>query len=266
MHITEADIAILVPAFQTPEMELQKFFQQISCLDVIPFIFFVYEKDSCNFDFTDKVRNWSEANDAAYHILTLNGRMGLGYALNAAIGKIEQPFVMRHDLGDDFLENRVDDVIQLLNDHSNVDILYSQAFLFDGISEKRSSYPTTKTQLKRSFVFGNPICHPTVVFKRTAILRIGNYDPTLRFCEDLDLWLRAVSAGLQFYCLDWETIRYNMPEDVRVSSNWYVNLRVRLKNFGKPNFAYSILGIIVIVTFLVLPNYFRKWVYKYVKN
>ena len=265
MPITAADIAILAPVFRTPEKDLQKFFQQILRLDTVPHIFFVYEENGCNFDFSSMVENWCMANEVTYSILTLNGRLGLGFALNAAVAKIEQDFVMRHDLGDDFLENRVYDVLKSLNTFFNVDILYSQAILSDGNSEKTSKYARSEKELKRSFALGNPICHPTVVFRREAILRIGNYNPSLRFCEDLDLWLRAIRSGLRFYCLDVETIRYYTPERVRVSFNWNTNLSVRLKNFGSPNFAYSALGIVVILIFNILPEALRNKLYKLVK-
>jgi len=265
LRITEADVAILIPVFSTPMKDLQKFFQQILCLDTVPHIFFVYEENSCNFDFASMVKQCCMAKNLDYRILTMNGRRGLGFALNAAVAKIEQKFVMRHDLGDDFLENRVDDVLQALNSFSDVDILYSQALLSDGNSEKSSNYPRSEKALQRAFVLGNPICHPTVVFKREAILRIGNYKPSLRFCEDLDLWLRAISAGLRFYCVDRETICYYLPVNGRVSSHWNANLSVRLRNFGVPNFVYSVFGIVVVLAFIILPEALRNKVYKLVK-
>lgn len=265
MRITEADIAILVPAFKTSEKDLQKFFQQILRLNKVPYIFFVYEEDSTNFDFSTMVSIWCNTNNIEYYILTLNGRLGLGFALNAAILQIEQKFVMRHDLGDDFFENRVNNVLDSLNSSLDVDILYSQAILSAGNSKKSSKYPVSERKLKRSFMFGNPICHPTVVLKRKAILQIGNYDPSLRFCEDLDLWLRAVSAGLQFQCLDVETVRHYVPENARVRSHWSANLSVRLKNFGAPNFTYSALGIVAILIFIILPEALRNKVYKLAK-
>ena len=41
----------------------------------------------------------------------------------------------------------------------------------------------------------NPFNHSSVMFRRSAVLAVGNYDSVLYGCEDYDLWYRLLAAG-----------------------------------------------------------------------
>lgn len=266
MHITENDLAILVPVYKSPKEDLENFFLQLSKTGKIPYLFFAYEKGSCDFNLADEVKQWCDENNTRYEILELTGGAGLGFALHSAVNAITKKYIMRHDLGDEILPNRLSDSLNELNRNPKIDILYTQAILKDRKKESISKYPLEKRILAKSFAFSNPICHPTVVFKRRSILKIGNYDTSLRYCEDLDLWLRAYSQNLNFHCLNKATITYLKPDGVRLNANWRANLKVRIKNFGSPNYILSLIGIIAILIFLVIPDQWKGKVYKYVRN
>jgi hypothetical protein len=266
MRLTSSDLAVLIPAFKVSEQDVHKLFNQLSCIDEVPFLFFAYESDSCTFDFSSIVDRRCKLQKIEYRIMPLSDNRGIGYALCSAVAEIKQAIVMRHDLGDDFLENRIRDTLDAFNNVQEIDVLYSQAILSDGMTEKLSEYPHKRANLAKAFITGNPICHPTVVFKRSAIIRIGNYDPNLRFCEDLDLWLRAIQANLRFHCLDRPTIRYYRPTSARSNGNWKANLYVRLKNFGAPNFSMSLTGIAVILAYIMMPNFIKNKIYRFVKD
>lgn len=265
MRITSRDLALLVPVFRVTQRDLKVFFEQIHKLSDVPHVYFVYEEASCEFEFTNHVSELAELYAVNSSVMTVSGRRGIGYALNYAVSKIAEPFVVRHDLGDDLISERFTIILELLNQETNVDIIYSQAILDVGGAERLSNYPNNAKGLEKAFIFSNPICHPTVVFRRKAIIDLGNYDPNLRFCEDLDLWLRAFKQNLKFFCLQTPTIRYFAPTEARVNKNWRSNLKVRLKNFGSPNLLHSMLGIILVTGFLVLPAALKRTVYKSVK-
>jgi hypothetical protein len=266
MLITEDQLAILVPVFKAPKGDVEKFLDQLSRLSIIPRLFFVYEQDSCTFDIVTIISDWCKTRNVKHTILTMSGRQGLGLALNTAVLNITEKFIIRHDIGDDFLENRVDDILNSLNTCEDIDILYSQAFLSDGQLDKISKYPTTTRGLEKLLIVSNPICHPTVVLKRESILRIGNYNSKLKFCEDLDLWLRAKKSGLKFHCINKPTIRYFNPKNGRETAHWKTNFWVRIENFGSPNYVYSILSLVIVIIFLSLPKSLKTAVYQVAKR
>ena len=104
-----------------------------------------------------------------------------------------------------------------------------------------------------------------MAYKKETVDKFGNYDPKLRYCEDLDLWLRWIKKGVKFTCINEELIEYSMPSDVRTKKNWIKNLSVRLKNFGSPSLYLSIKGIAIIFIFLLLPLRLKKMIYSYVR-
>lgn len=262
MRITSRDLALLVPVFRVTQRDLKAFFEQIRNLSDVPHVYFVYEEASCEFEFTNHVSELVELYAVNSSVMTVSGRRGIGYALNYAVSKLAEPFVVRHDLGDDLISERFTIILELLNQETNVDIIYSQAILNVGGAERLSSYPNNTEDLEKSFIFGNPICHPTVVFRRKSIIDLGNYDPNLRFCEDLDLWLRAFKQNLKFFCIQTPTIRYFAPTEARVNEHWRSNLFVRVKNFGTPNIGFSLLGITIMALFIVTPTFLKNLVYK----
>ena len=119
--------------------------------------------------------------------------------------------------------------------------------------------------LKNAFIYKNPLCHPTVVFKKSSIIEIGNYDASLRYCEDLDLWLRAIRNRLKFFCISKPAVRYLSPETVRTDQHWHTNLSVRIRNFGSPNLIYSSLSIFILAVFCLLPKFMKSRIYDKIK-
>lgn len=265
MYFAQSDIVILVPVYQASIEDLHKFFNQIFCCQEIPDIYFVYEENSCEFDFEKLVSQICFRMNLKFEILTLSGKKGIGFALNAGVMNISKPFIMRHDIGDDFFPNRIENTLRELNENLHTDIIYSQAVIVSGRVERMSNYPSEVSKISKKFLTGSPICHPTVVFRRQAIIDLGNYDPSVRFCEDLDLWLRAYKKKLKFRCIDKPTIRYYSHSRVRKISHWQSNLNVRLKNFGSPTVLISSLGIILILGFIMIPKNLKNFIYQYLK-
>ena len=59
------------------------------------------------------------------------------------------------------------------------------------------SVPLNDSSIKSSLDYRNTINHPTVVFKKKSIEKLGNYE-NIRFFEDYHLWLKARKKGLIF--------------------------------------------------------------------
>ena len=266
MWLTLENIAVLTPVFRATELELAKFISQLAKLESKPFVFFAYEGNSCTFDFVKFISDAAKKNKFQYQIKIFRENKGLGYALNKSVLEIKHPFIMRHDIGDDILENRFSVVENSINKYPNFDILYTQAIVNTCGFEKVSKCPTTIRTLMTAFAMRNPIIHPTVVFRRSTIIEIGNYNAALRYCEDLDLWLRALHNNLIFHAVDVTTVRYFAPANLRSKENRKQNLLVRINNLGSPNILISILGIANLVMFKLLPVFLQRILYDYAKK
>jgi len=60
--------------------------------------------------------------------------------------------------------------------------------------ESVSHRPLDPSDVRFSLLFSNPIAHPTVIMKKSAVLKAGNYAP-MPFGQDYDLWYRLSSIG-----------------------------------------------------------------------
>jgi hypothetical protein len=77
--------------------------------------------------------------------------------------------------------------------HPEVGVLGSEVEFIDaegGIRPHTTPYSTHDADLRWLVRWLNPICHPTVMFRRSVILKAGNYRDLKPF-EDHDLWFRV---------------------------------------------------------------------------
>lgn len=62
--------------------------------------------------------------------------------------------------------------------------------------------PETDGEIREAMLLGCPFLHPSVVYRKAAVLSAGGYDENLKQAEDYDLWMRLGKAGKM----------YNLPE------------------------------------------------------
>lgn len=74
----------------------------------------------------------------------------------------------------------------------------------------------------RSIIRRNRLTGASILISRTLFLKVGGYDDSLRSCEDFDLWLRLLDAGVQVYDIQLPLYLYRVNE-VGLSRN-YLNI------------------------------------------
>jgi hypothetical protein len=134
------------------------------------------------------------------------------------------------DPDDVMLPPRLDRQLAYLAEHPEVDILGAQIEVFDdatGKSLRRTNHAAVVTDelidgqaSARNIWFLN---HPTVMFRKASLERIGGYPEQYRYAEDLACWLTARRAGLVIHNLPEVLVRYrhhpaqigSRPETVR---------------------------------------------------
>ena len=71
----------------------------------------------------------------------------------------------------------------------------------------------------RSIIRRNRLTGASILISRALFLKVGGYDDSLRSCEDLDLWLRLLDAGVQVYDIQLPLYLYRVNE-VGLSRNY----------------------------------------------
>jgi glycosyltransferase involved in cell wall biosynthesis len=119
---------------------------------------------------------------------------GLPDALNVGLEHCSAELVFRMDADDVAMPNRLETQLKKFRQLGQPDVLGGNAefISMEGKPLGRGSCPLDHETILRWLERdgGTPILHPTVLYKRSRVLRHGGYDPTFPCCEDFDLWLR----------------------------------------------------------------------------
>lgn len=144
------------------------------------------------------------------------GRVGLVRALRVGLEACGGEVVARMDADDLAHPARLERQARFLEAHPEVDLVASRVELFSeegapGAGHQRyvawQNALLTHEDMARERFVESPLAHPSVAFRRRAVLSVGGY----RECggpEDYDLWLRAFEGGLGFAKLPEVLLRW----------------------------------------------------------
>lgn len=118
---------------------------------------------------------------------------GLVSALNKGIELANGKYIARMDADDIAVPDRLGKQVAYLEANPDISVLGTQMEIFgDDVKKyKRSKYPTQPSRVLKELQAGrNPICHPSVMMRRSTLNDIGGYRSFFTSAEDYDLWLR----------------------------------------------------------------------------
>ena len=119
----------------------------------------------------------------------------VGASLAQMVEQCETELCARIDVDDINFPDRLEQQIAFLESHPEVVLVGGQMYQIDGMGNIRGkSYPcpSNHDDIVHLCLSYNAIFHPSVLFRRSAILAVGNYQDVPNV-EDYDLWLRVAS-------------------------------------------------------------------------
>ncbi|GAB5562287.1 MAG: hypothetical protein SynsKO_39340 [Synoicihabitans sp.] len=145
---------------------------------------------------------------------------GIVAALNDGLAQIQSPFVMRMDADDVSLPERLKIQIKYLEQNQNLALCGSDFFpLIEGATELSSWVKFFEPeQVSVACLFTNPICHPTVTFRR-SLLPTEGYTAAYPHAEDFAMWI-TLSEHSRITNLPDKLLKYRVhPEQVSKTDN-----------------------------------------------
>lgn len=120
----------------------------------------------------------------------------LGETLNVGLEACSAPFVARLDQDDIPMPSRLLRQLELLRKHPHAAMTCSGRRFIDerGDVLGDASPPSTASALLARMRWKNVVWHPTVLFRRNAVVQLGGYSPEAIFVEDYELWLRMLAV------------------------------------------------------------------------
>lgn len=181
-----------------------------SCLDqtFLDFELVVVANGPAAEDIASAVREWA-GDDLRVRVFTTEVRH-LIFSLSLGLHHARAPLIARMDADDLSKSDRLERQVAFMRAHPAVVVLGSAYEVIDGEGRRQKTVhpPTSNDQIRRALLWGNPLCHPSVMFRREAVLDVGGYLGGLH-AEDYDLWVRlSVAPENQFANLDEVCLGY----------------------------------------------------------
>jgi len=148
----------------------------------------------------DAIKQWQDKLGDSFKTIPLEKNVGLGDALNIGLDKCSYELVARMDTDDICSSDRFEKQLKIF-ENSDIDICSSWVSEFDENENKIISYrklPENHDEIVAFAKKRNPINHPTVMYKKEAVLKAGGYKKMMWF-EDYYLWIRMMLNNAKFY-------------------------------------------------------------------
>lgn len=140
--------------------------------------------------------------------------LGLGASLARLVELADTELCARIDADDINLPHRLEQQVAFMREHPNVALLGTQVHVIDEhghSAEQQWSHPCEDAEIRWRMRVASSMMHPTVMFRRSAILSVGNYRD-IKPGQDYDLWLR-VAAKHRVANLPDQLVQYRKHED-----------------------------------------------------
>ena len=197
--------------------------------------------------------------------------LGLGLALNVGLKECRNELVARMDTDDISLPNRCERQLKYFLENPGTTILGGQIAEFITSPENivgRRVVPETDKELKEFIKKRCPFNHMTVMFKKTDVIKVGNYQDWF-WNEDYYLWIRLALEGFLFANLPDILVftRVGVEMYQRRGGSKYFKSEIDIQKFmlqmGLIRYGTFFMNCVKrLVVEKILPNRIRGWVFQ----
>lgn len=155
-------------------------------------------------------------------LVLLPKKLGLTGALNEGLKHCSCPLVARMDADDISVQNRFELQLKCFEQDSTLSVLGGYVEEFSDTSTKTfiRKVPTTDCQIKRFLKYRSPFNHPTVMFKKRDILKVGGYKD-FYLLEDYHLWARLALSGAKMANIPQVLLRFRSGKQMFLRRGGY---------------------------------------------
>ena len=244
---------------------LDSIFTQTTCPDEVILV----EDGPLSSELNDIISEYS-AKYPTLKIIPLPTNQGLGKALNEGLKHCSYDIVARMDTDDIAKPERFEKQLAVFKKHPDIDVVGAWIDEFENdISSVRSvrKLPEHQCDILTFAKRRNPINHPVVMFRKSAVLAAGGYQHFPLF-EDYYLWIRMLINGAKFYNIQESLLYFRFSSKMfKRRGGWkYAMNEFRFQWMMRKLHFISILEFIqnVFVRFLtrIVPNFLREIMYK----
>ncbi len=205
------------------------------------------------------------------NIIKLEKNGGLGNALRLGVENAKYSIIARMDSDDICTPDRFEKQLAYLETHPECDIVGGQITEFIGTPDNivaRREVPLSNEDIYDYMKSRCAFNHPTVMFRKEAILKVGNYQDWF-WNEDYFLWVRLMKNHCIMANLPDELVnmRSGLDQYSRRGGRKYFDSemgikRLMLKEGMISRTQYAVNYVERFIIQLMLPNSVRGWVFR----
>ncbi len=205
------------------------------------------------------------------HSKTVGYVTHLNHGLKIARGKI----IARMDADDISLPKRFERQIYYLENNPSISLVGCFGYLInsDGKQIGKLPKPVGSEHIRKSCLYYGSHIHPTIMFRKVIINKIGNYREKYLYVEDIDLYYRLIFSGYMTDNIPEYLFKYRVHP---LSTNKFFkeknekSFQLKWETKEKFKLNYSFLEIFSIYVHYILgvflPYKQKTWVEKFIKN
>lgn len=205
-----------------------------------------------------------------FTVVPLTENIGLGKALDEGLKYCRNDLIARMDTDDISLPDRCEKQLQVFSDNPDLSLLGTMIDEFyDNPSNIVSTrnVPTEHEEIVKFMRRRSPFNHPTVMFKKSEVIRCGGYGK-FRRKQDLDLFSRMINNGCKTANINESLVLFRSNEqNFKRRRSWsycksYIDVQFAIWKRGHcsiTDLLYVFLGQTAI---FVSPMWLMKWLTK----
>lgn len=199
-----------------------------------------------------------------FNIVKNEKNLGLGLALRKGVEASKTEYLMRMDTDDIIPPYRFEHQMKKISEGYDVVSCWAQLFMccMDNVIAIKTR-PENHEEIIKLAHRRSPICHAGTVFRKSALLKAGNYQHC-KLYEDYHLVARLIMSGAKFYNMQ-EVLYYvrTTPEQMNRRSGWdYLKTELSFfKEFRKMGFFTVkdyLINCSIRIMVRLMPNTFRQ--------
>lgn len=217
---------------------------------------------------SSEIDRLEEASMIPVRRVRLPRNQGLALALQEGLQHCSYEIVARADADDICEPHRFAVQIPLIE--AGLDVVGSAVAEFqtdETVIEAVRRRPTDADEIRRFAAFHNPVNHPSVVFRRSAVLAAGGYQE-MPLMEDYWLWARMIVGGAAITNVEEALVRYRAGAGLygrrggltALRSDWQFQRRAH--TIGLTTTPQMIRNLVQRLIYRIVPASARRWGYR----
>ncbi len=209
------------------------------------------------------------------HVVRLEKNLGLGSALSRGVLECKNEIIARMDSDDISRPERCEKELRVLIERPDVSVVGGIIEEFTEFDEETSTpssvnaqrnVPESADEIRLFAKKRNPFNHPSVMFRKSAVLKAGNYQD-VRYLQDYYLWVHMLIAGLKGYNIQEPLVWMRADNALfkRRSGKLYRDIQINLFRYMKEQGFISsseyVCAWILRTGSSIAPNWVRRYVF-----